>query len=181
MQYVRVLLKRGAARRERLADCVPQDPTLACKPLLAHSLHASPTPLPPLQRALAHSGRREVLIVGGVGCNERLQSMMAQMAAQRGALVHGIDSRYAIDNGAMIAQAGILQLQFGEGGGRGEAGARGEAAGVGGGAGQGEARCGTDREACSHCAASGITPLEEATCTQRFRTDEVDVIWREAR
>jgi N6-L-threonylcarbamoyladenine synthase len=23
-----------------------------------------------------------------------------------------------------------------------------------------------------------ITPLEEATCTQRFRTDAVDVTWR---
>ena len=28
------------------------------------------------ERAMAHSGSDEVLIVGGVGCNERLQEMM---------------------------------------------------------------------------------------------------------
>ena len=125
----------------------------------------------PSQRALAFSGRDEVLIVGGVGCNERLQGMMADMAAQRGARVHGIDSRYAIDNGAMIAQAGILQLQFGDA-------ARG---GGGGGGGGGGADAEADATARAQCAAMGATPLEEATCTQRFRTDEVYVTWREAR
>jgi N6-L-threonylcarbamoyladenine synthase len=55
----------------------------------------------------------QVLIVGGVGCNVRLQQMMQAMVAQRGGTLHGIDSRYAIDNGAMIAQAGLLEFQFG--------------------------------------------------------------------
>ena len=45
------------------------------------------------ERAMAHAGRDEVLIVGGVGCNERLQQMMAQMCAARGARVHGMDHR----------------------------------------------------------------------------------------
>jgi N6-L-threonylcarbamoyladenine synthase len=34
--------------------------------------------------------------------------MMGQMAKERGATVCAIDDRYAIDNGAMIAYAGLL-------------------------------------------------------------------------
>ena len=36
------------------------------------------------ERAMAHCGKKDVLLVGGVGCNERLQQMMAQMAKERG-------------------------------------------------------------------------------------------------
>jgi N6-L-threonylcarbamoyladenine synthase len=90
------------------------------------------------ERAMAHSGREEVLIVGGVGCNERLQGMMAAMVAARGGSVHGMDSRYCIDNGAMIACAGLLQFTSGQ-----------------------------------------VTALAETQVTQRFRTDEVFVAWRE--
>jgi len=32
------------------------------------------------ERAMAHTGSQEVLVVGGVGCNLRLQEMMAIMA-----------------------------------------------------------------------------------------------------
>ena len=117
---------------------------------------------------MAHSGTNEVLIVGGVGCasrhdnlvrahcrndkylpmfmcfhralagNKRLQEMMGIMSRERGGTVHDMDSRFCIDNGAMIAQAGILEFQHGK-----------------------------------------TTPLEATQCTQRFRTDEVDVVWRE--
>lgn len=65
------------------------------------------------ERAMAHVGRSDVLIVGGVGCNLRLQQMVADMCADRGGTLYGMDSRYCIDNGAMIAQAGILEYQFG--------------------------------------------------------------------
>lgn len=68
------------------------------------------------ERTMAHAGQTEVLIVGGVGCNKRLQEMMAAMVSERippGKLC-SMDQRYCIDNGAMIAQAGILALQFGE-------------------------------------------------------------------
>jgi len=58
------------------------------------------------ERALAHVGTKQVLIVGGVGCNVRLQKMMEQMCRERNATVCAIDERYCIDNGAMIAQAG---------------------------------------------------------------------------
>jgi len=65
------------------------------------------------ERAMAHCGNKQVLIVGGVGCNRRLQEMMANMVKDRGGTLCAMDHRYCIDNGAMIAQAGILALQFG--------------------------------------------------------------------
>jgi len=89
------------------------------------------------ERAMAHSGSPDVLIVGGVGCNRRLQEMMGRMCEERGGRVFGMDSRYAIDNGAMIGQAGVLALQHGL-----------------------------------------TTPMADTGVTQRFRTDEVEAVWR---
>ncbi|KAI0199035.1 glycoprotein endopeptidase kae1 [Astrocystis sublimbata] len=89
------------------------------------------------ERAMAHVGSAQVLIVGGVGCNERLQAMMADMAAERGGSIYATDERFCIDNGIMIAHAGLLAFETGF-----------------------------------------TTPLAESTCTQRFRTDEVHVKWR---
>ena len=89
------------------------------------------------ERAMAHVGSSQVLIVGGVGSNERLQEMMGMMASDRGGSVFATDERFCIDNGIMIAHAGLLAYRTGS-----------------------------------------ITPLEESTCTQRFRTDEVLVKWR---
>jgi N6-L-threonylcarbamoyladenine synthase len=66
------------------------------------------------ERAMAHTGQNEVLIVGGVGCNKRLQEMMGIMVEERGGTLCAMDHRYCIDNGAMIAQAGIFALQYGE-------------------------------------------------------------------
>ena len=65
------------------------------------------------ERALSNTGTREVLIVGGVACNERLQEMMGKMAEERGARLYATDERYCVDNGAMIAQAGILMYKQG--------------------------------------------------------------------
>ncbi len=62
---------------------------------------------------MAHCGSSEVLIVGGVGCNERLQEMMKIMASERGAVLHAMDEGYCIDNGAMIAHAGWEMLKSG--------------------------------------------------------------------
>ncbi|KAH8835183.1 Gcp-like domain-containing protein [Flagelloscypha sp. PMI_526] len=89
------------------------------------------------ERAMAHIGSKEVLVVGGVGSNERLQEMMGIMARERGGEVFATDERFCIDNGIMIAQAGLLSYRMGQ-----------------------------------------TTPLEETSCTQRFRTDEVHVAWR---
>jgi N6-L-threonylcarbamoyladenine synthase len=98
------------------------------------------------ERAMAHTNSKEVLLVGGVGCNVRLQNMMEIMVSERGGSLCAMDERYCIDNGAMIAYAGkninnyiigLLEFQAGS-----------------------------------------TTPLNETTFTQRFRTDEVEVIWR---
>ncbi|KAG5773563.1 hypothetical protein H9Q72_000754 [Fusarium xylarioides] len=90
------------------------------------------------ERAMAHVGSSQVLIVGGVGCNERLQEMMGHMARERGGSVYATDERFCIDNGIMIAHAGLLAYETGF-----------------------------------------RTSLEESTCTQRFRTDEVFIKWRD--
>ncbi|KAJ7038067.1 O-sialoglycoprotein endopeptidase [Mycena alexandri] len=65
------------------------------------------------ERAMAHIGSKEVLIVGGVGSNERLQEMMGIMAHERGGKVFATDERFCIDNGIMIAQAGLLSFRMG--------------------------------------------------------------------
>lgn len=90
------------------------------------------------ERAMAHCGSSEVLIVGGVGCNERLQEMMGIMCKERGGTLFATDERFCIDNGVMIAHAGAEM--FGSG---------------------------------------TRMKWEEATITQRFRTDEVLVTWRD--
>lgn len=65
------------------------------------------------ERAMAHCGSQEVLIVGGVGCNKRLQEMMGVMCQERGAKLFATDMRFCIDNGAMIAQAGCEMFRAG--------------------------------------------------------------------
>ncbi|XP_033220978.1 probable tRNA N6-adenosine threonylcarbamoyltransferase [Belonocnema kinseyi] len=64
------------------------------------------------ERAMAYLGSKEVLIVGGVGCNERLQDMMRIMCEERNAVLHATDERFCIDNGVMIAVAGLLQYKI---------------------------------------------------------------------
>ena len=90
------------------------------------------------ERAMSQVKASDVLIVGGVGCNERLQQMMQQMAMERGGRCFDMDQRYCIDNGCMIAYAGLLQFLSGS-----------------------------------------FTTMADATITQRFRTDEVYVAWRD--
>lgn len=87
---------------------------------------------------MAHCGSAEVLLVGGVGCNERLQEMMQIMCEERKASLYATDERFCIDNGAMIAQAGLQMFL-------------------------------TDQ----------ATKWEDSGITQRYRTDEVEVTWRE--
>lgn len=65
------------------------------------------------ERAMAHCDKKDVLIVGGVGCNERLQEMMRIMCSERGGTLFATDDRYCIDNGAMIAYTGLLAFSKG--------------------------------------------------------------------
>ncbi|KAI9291850.1 O-sialoglycoprotein endopeptidase [Neoconidiobolus thromboides FSU 785] len=66
------------------------------------------------ERAMAHVGSKEVLVVGGVGCNLRLQEMIGIMASERGGSVFATDERFCIDNGIMIAHAGLLAYNNGQ-------------------------------------------------------------------
>lgn len=90
------------------------------------------------ERAMAHTGASQVLVVGGVGCNLRLQQMLETMAKERGATLCATDDRYCVDNGAMIAQAGALMFASGQ-----------------------------------------TTAWMDTFITQRYRTDEVEVTWRD--
>ncbi len=65
------------------------------------------------ERALAHTGKDEVMLVGGVGANSRLQEMLAMMCEERGASFHVPPRKYLGDNGAMIAYTGKIMLESG--------------------------------------------------------------------
>ncbi|KAI5168333.1 N6-L-threonylcarbamoyladenine synthase [Pancytospora epiphaga] len=65
------------------------------------------------ERCLSFISADEVLIVGGVGCNLRLQGMMEQMLTERGGRTFSMDERYCIDNGVMIAYTGYLMHNCG--------------------------------------------------------------------
>ena len=65
------------------------------------------------ERALAHAGKEEVLLVGGVGANKRLQEMLRTMCEDRGAAFYVPEPQYLGDNAAMIAYTGRLQAEHG--------------------------------------------------------------------
>lgn len=58
------------------------------------------------ERAMAHIGKDEVLLGGGVAQNMRLREMVQEMAEARGAEMFVPDRRFCMDNGAMIAWLG---------------------------------------------------------------------------
>jgi len=58
------------------------------------------------ERAMAHIGKDQVLLGGGVAQNMRLREMVAEMAEERGAEMFVPDRRFCMDNGAMIAWLG---------------------------------------------------------------------------
>ncbi|CAJ0930872.1 unnamed protein product, partial [Mesorhabditis belari] len=89
------------------------------------------------ERAMAHTGSKELLLVGGVACNLRLQEMARIMCEERRAKIFATDERFCIDNGAMIAQAAYLMFNAGL-----------------------------------------QSTVDKTTTTQRYRTDQVNVVWR---
>jgi len=60
------------------------------------------------ERALAFTGKSEVMIVGGVAANRRLSGMMSDMAARHAAAVTMTPLEYSGDCGAQIAWTGWL-------------------------------------------------------------------------
>jgi len=88
-------------------------------------------------RCLAQTGKREVLLVGGVAASPILRDKLRAFSEFYGVKMHVVPPKYAVDNGVMIAWTGLLAF-----------------------------RC-------------GITiPVEDAVVRQRWRVDEVEVVWR---
>lgn len=65
------------------------------------------------ERALAHTGKTELVLGGGVACNKRLQEMCRIMCEERGAHCFVPENALLVDNAAMIAWTGILAFQAG--------------------------------------------------------------------
>ena len=65
------------------------------------------------ERALAHTNKNEVLLVGGVAANRRLQEMVKKMCEERGAKMLVVPDELAGDQGAMIAWVGMLSEKSG--------------------------------------------------------------------
>tara|TARA_Y100000310_G_scaffold298381_1_gene332292 strand:- start:16805 stop:17779 length:975 start_codon:yes stop_codon:yes gene_type:complete len=67
------------------------------------------------ERALAHVGKDELVIGGGVGCNSRLQEMCRLMCEARGAKFFAPSFDLLVDNGGMIAYLGEIMFDAGLG------------------------------------------------------------------
>ena len=65
------------------------------------------------ERALAHTGKNEVLLTGGVAASSYLRKMMDKMCQERGAKVFVPPVKVCVDNGAMIAWLGIVEHKSG--------------------------------------------------------------------
>ncbi|MEI6731780.1 MAG: bifunctional N(6)-L-threonylcarbamoyladenine synthase/serine/threonine protein kinase [archaeon] len=65
------------------------------------------------ERAMAHTGKDELVLGGGVGCNSRLQEMCRKMCEERGAKFFCPAREFLIDNGGMIAFTGEIMFNSG--------------------------------------------------------------------
>ncbi|NHJ22085.1 MAG: N(6)-L-threonylcarbamoyladenine synthase Kae1 [Candidatus Lokiarchaeota archaeon] len=63
------------------------------------------------ERALAHTGKKEVLLTGGVAANKNLQEKIKYISDEHDARFEVVPVRYAGDNGAMIGWTGILRYK----------------------------------------------------------------------
>lgn len=66
-----------------------------------------------VERALAHTNKKELLLAGGVSCNARLQEMCCIMCQERGAKLFVPLREFLVDNGAMIAYLGEIMYNAG--------------------------------------------------------------------
>jgi len=66
------------------------------------------------ERALAHTGKNEILLIGGVAANKRLCEMLDNMCKQRNAKFYSVPLKYAADNPIMIAYQGSLEYKAGK-------------------------------------------------------------------
>jgi N6-L-threonylcarbamoyladenine synthase len=66
------------------------------------------------ERAMAHTGKRELSLIGGVAANQRLCAMLKVMCEERGASFYPVPLQYSGDQGAMIAWQAVLQHHYGK-------------------------------------------------------------------
>jgi len=65
-----------------------------------------------VERALAHTEKKELLLVGGVGANQRFCQMLEIMCKERGAVFYKVPMKLAGDQGTMIAWEGYLRRKM---------------------------------------------------------------------
>ena len=65
------------------------------------------------ERAMAHTGKKELLLGGGVACNKRLQEMARIMVKERNAKLFVPPNELLVDNAAMIGITGLLMYKGG--------------------------------------------------------------------
>lgn len=65
------------------------------------------------ERALAFCAKKELLVVGGVAANRRLNSMLCEVCKRQGARFLVVPLNYAGDCGAQIAWTGLLEFRAG--------------------------------------------------------------------
>ncbi len=94
LTYVKNLLKSGKYRVEDICYSIQET-------AFAMVIEVS-------ERAIAHLGKDEFIITGGVAANERLREMGRIMCEERGCKFIEIPKKYCVDNGVMIAWLGIL-------------------------------------------------------------------------
>jgi len=63
------------------------------------------------ERALAHTGKKELLLGGGVACNKRLQEMARIMCEERGCKYFCPENQFLVDNSGMIAFLGEIMFK----------------------------------------------------------------------
>lgn len=63
------------------------------------------------ERALAHTGKKELVLGGGVACNNRLQEMAKIMCKERKCKYYCPERGLLVDNGAMIAFTGEIMIK----------------------------------------------------------------------
>ncbi len=97
------------AANQRVSDGRPLEEV--CWALQEHSFAAC---IEVAERAMAHAGKDELLLGGGVACNGRINEMAQLMCEDRGAVAYCPPKQFCIDNGTMIAELGRRMLSVSE-------------------------------------------------------------------
>ncbi|HLC73615.1 MAG TPA: KEOPS complex N(6)-L-threonylcarbamoyladenine synthase Kae1 [Candidatus Nanoarchaeia archaeon] len=66
------------------------------------------------ERAIAHTGKKELLLIGGVAANKRFIEMLKIMCKERGCKFDVVPIEYSGDQAAMIALTGLLEYKANE-------------------------------------------------------------------